>query len=179
MSLSDIVRVTIPTMGNGTGRWYEPNFDTYRTVAFEREIMQKMIGFGTAYRDAFTGAFLGFLSNPGRYDIPIEPIVPRHCLNLFLWLETVPEVYREEMQSLEGDLWREFGMTKIATDAVYRVVDWLRVWIGSHIEPTTEREPRSVRFANAWFELGVRIAYDLGHISMYEAEKLIATGPTP
>lgn len=172
MSLSDIVRVNIASMGTGTGRWHNPDFATYGTVAFDRAIMQKMIGFGTARRDTVTGEFCGF-GDLERYMDPVGPIVPRHCLNLGLWLDMVPDVYREEMEGIEDDLWQEFGMQKIAPDAVYRVVDWLRHWIGSHIDPTSEHEPRSVRFAYAWYELGVMVAYRQGRITQAEADELL------
>lgn len=171
MGLRDIVSVNLPSMG-GTGRWYNPDFETYRTVAFDRDVMQRMIGFGTARADAETGEFLGF-GDLGRNEVPIGDIVPRHCLNLGMWLLMVPEVYREELEGFEKDLWQQFGMQKIALDAVYRVVDWLRHWIGSHIEPTAEHDPRSVRFAEAWYELGVRVAYHQGKITMAEADDLI------
>lgn len=157
--LPTIIDIVIPGINDSPIRH---DVSDYGTIAFRRDFMNRHIGLGQAVV-ADNGEFRGFdrRSNPG-------------MLNLSVWLAFVPVAYREDVEyAAMYPLWDKFMRQKADQWLIPRYVDALLEWILTHIEPTSEHFPRSVRFARAWFELGVMAAHDQGRITHAEADSLM------
>jgi hypothetical protein len=114
------------------GPMKSPDFETYHTIAFDRDYMLKLIGTGTPI---FDGAeFLRF--ERGVRPAGGWPRVHDDCtLQLGVWFGFVPEVYRADVERGAAEVGERFKKEKIDDKLVPRFVDELRRWIGENVEP--------------------------------------------
>ena len=166
MGLKDIIEVNVgnpPARDDGhLGEWHELTFDVYKTVAFERDIMERYIGFGDAVFDS-RGEFHGFdaRSNPG-------------MLNVGVWLAMVPRAYRDQAEhGAMYPVWDRFLRRKATPTILAEYVEALREWISTHIAPTDDPRPIRERFASALAEVFVRAVYDRREITREQARQLM------
>lgn len=165
MSLDDIIKVNVgnpPSDDGHLGERHPLTFEVYRTIAFERGVMEQCIGFGDAKFD-WRGQFIGFnaAASPG-------------MLNVGVWLYMVPVAYRDQVEhAAMYTIWDRFLYRKIESTTLGAYIDELREWISTHVAPTDDLRSLRDRFAAALAEVVVRAGYDRRQISRDEAARMM------
>ncbi len=132
--MSDIKVSGFGGSDGGNGReWIEPNFENFRTIAFDRDYMRKLIGTGDPIFDG--SEFKGFDPKGTRRTWPTPHTAL--CLEVRVWLGFVPECYRAEVERGIVEIQPRFLNQKIepGNRTVDRFVEELWRWIGFNVEP--------------------------------------------
>lgn len=168
MSLDEITSVHIRLPGDvradGHGELFDLDRD-YGTLAFGLELMQRLIGHGQPIVDP-AGNFLGFDARQAPGQI---------CVGM--WLAFVPPCYREDVSEGTVVILKRMRGCPIHLDErhghpLIEYIDELRLWIATHVWPTDDLRPRSVRYGSMWAEIGIQAAFDQGRIPREQAHRM-------